>query len=1030
MAGPEDWGAVAAGEQDQGPAAWGAQPADAPPRAVSGPSSAMGGGLPISAQLAPYFAPVLKAFGQGFQEGFGPDRLNRYGLSDESVKWLSDHKIFGGKDGFDNPLQAGAELLLNDIALGPLHGIDQLARGMSGMFRGAQAAVAETGEQVGQPLLGRELAALPEAFMGTPHPMGIPKAFPVPEGAVASEGAVAAAAHASEPVVGAPPLVAQAADLGVIGEPKPVIADLPPAEAADATIPRTMAAEQKPGESISEPAGPANPWRDRFEQFVGKLEAPGDVQQLIREAADQNGEFQAARQGDIPLSHVESIAEAAGVNPEEINAKGLGRLLRNDGEVRTAMQLMLQVTDNLKAAAREVKADGSPESLIKLQEAVMRRDLAVEQVVGLRAEWGRTGNVFQEFLRDVKDQEGLTAFLKDKKGRTPGDLKDLADAIDTMDPAQTARFMNDARTPTFWDKFMWYWVNALISGPVTHAKYAIANAGFGAYEAAVVTPVAAGLGAVRRGLLGGREGVFIGEAPARLWGLVAGTPDALVAAAKAARTGLQTPLPGEVAQGILPSQNKGLPFQQKPIGGVAGTVIGIPSRGAAGIHSFYNFLGYRASMEAQAYRTAAKEGLSGQDFWERRQALIDQPTKEMMDAGIEEGYRLTYISELGPAGKKISAALKATKVGQLLMPFTHIPFNILSRAVENTPLFPLSSEARGDLSGANGIVKRDMATARIVAGTAVGMWAMNLVLNDRMTGFGPTDPKERAQWLALGHQPYSIRIGDQWLSVNRFGSIGTMLGIYANLSEIMPHMQADSEELTKGLALAVHSTGRLLEDETGMQGLANIMQAIDEPDRKGARVVGNIAGSFLPFSSALRQIASSMDPEMRETKTVVDGLRYYIPSVRQGLLPKRDWTGMPIANAGYGGDLPVPGVSSIIQHRAVGTDPVALEMKTLDLHPALPVPRIGGVQLPPKLADEYFSTAGPMTHVALDRMVAQPGWENLPLFVRQQAFESTIKAMRQSAGAIMQARHPEIMQQGVDNRVNRIEGVKPTKLKD
>jgi hypothetical protein len=38
------------------------------------------------------------------------------------------------------------------------------------------------------------------------------------------------------------------------------------------------------------------------------------------------------------------------------------------------MRLMLQVTDDVKNAAREVKADGSPESLIKLQESIMRRD--------------------------------------------------------------------------------------------------------------------------------------------------------------------------------------------------------------------------------------------------------------------------------------------------------------------------------------------------------------------------------------------------------------------------------------------------------------------------------------------------------------------------------------------------------------------------------------------------------------------------------------------------------------------------------
>src|SRR5882672_8216902 len=451
------------------------------------------------------------------------------------------------------------------------------------------------------------------------------------------------------------PILDVAHDLGVIGLLKLPLTEGKPAEAAarvtgDGGVGgagKPPAGGGGPGAAPGSPEPTGNPWRDRFEHFVGKLETPDDVKRLIREAADEKGEFPVARQGDISLAHVEAIAEAAGVEPGEIDARGLGRQLKNDAEVRTSMQLMLQVTENVKEAARNVRADGSPESLIKLQEAIMRRDLAVEQVVGLRAEWGRTGNVFQEFLRDVKDQEGLSNFLKDK-GRTPKDLRDIADAVDALDRSQTARVLNDMRTPTAWDKFMWYWVNALISGPVTHAKYVIANAAFAGYESAVVTPVAGVVGAVRRSLLGGNEGVFVGEAAARVWGLVAGTPDAIVAAAKAARTGLQTPLPGELAQNILPKQNKGLPYQQKPIEGPIGTFIGIPSRGAAGIHSFFNFLGYRASMEAQAYRAVAKEGLSPTDqaFWERRQSAVDAPTKEMMDNGIEEGYRLTYISEL------------------------------------------------------------------------------------------------------------------------------------------------------------------------------------------------------------------------------------------------------------------------------------------------------------------------------------------------------------------------------------------------
>lgn len=1198
----------------------------------------------------------MRAFGEGFGEGIGPEKL---GMSKASEDWLRKIGIFAPKEGSNNPFQAFNEAIIMPAA----QSLDAWTRLPGAVFRGAQAAVAETGAQLGQPQLGREIAAIPEAFMGSPgglarpRPAGIPADLPIVTEAPKQSAAAKAAGYidayhgspfdfekfdvskigtgegaqayghglyfaeregvarsyrdslgdgnatidgkpfdpynplhaavasieesgsrekAIEDVreaikrdpgdpsehfskvlrileserelpklegttgqlysvrINADPdhfldwdrplseqsefvkdalvkgdlisewggnleqagdargssineslthrfgneqkaadalravgisgfkyldagsrgagdgtrnyvvfnhddieithkngtpvtLMDDAKDLSVIGQDKLPMAEQPPAEAAQ----RTMAAERTPDEKVqSAPIEAPDPWQERFNHFVGRLDKPDDIKQFIKDAAEQNDNFIDARQGTAKFSTIEDAAEAAGVDPGEIGPK---QYFKRDAEMRVAIQGMLQATENFKQAAEDVRTDASPENLIKLQKAIMQRDLWVEQSVGLRAEWGRTGNVMQEFMRDVKDQETLTNFLKDK-GRSPADLRGLADAVEGLDRSQTARFLSDMRDPTAWDKFRYYWVNSLISGPVTHMKYIVANAAFGAYESAVVTPLAGVIGHGMRFFDKDREGVFIGEAPARLWGLVAGVPDAVKAAVQAGKTGMQTPLPGELAQNIIPKNNRNLPFQQKPIPGALGTVIGLPSRGASAIHSFFNFLGYRASIEAQAYRQAAKEGLKPTDdaFWQRRGAVADQPTTEMMNSAIEEGYRLTYINELGPVGRKLSQFVNATKVGQLVMPFVHIPMNILQRALEGTPAAYLSAETRDALAGRSGAVKQDMAIARIVAGSAVGAWAVNAVLNDRMTGYGPTDQKERLQWLATGHQPYSIRIGDEWISFNRFGSIGTMLGLYSNLAETIPHIaHAEQEgELAKAIGLTVHATGRLMEDEVGMQGLANLMSAIDDPQRSGARYVSGFAGSLLPYSSALRQTASAMDPSMREAKTIVDGLRYYIPGLRQGLNPKRDWLGQPIPNAGYGGDLPAPGVSAIMQHRDAVPDPIGLEMQALDMRPAPPQDRIKGVKLTPSMYDTYQATAGPYLKQVLDQYVNSPGWHDLPVSARQEVIRSTIRATRESAAAAMQMQYPQLIEQAVKNRVDRINGVKPTKLKD
>jgi hypothetical protein len=281
--------------------------------------------------------------------------------------------------------------------------------------------------------------------------------------------------------------------------------------------------------------------------------------------------------------------------------------------------------------------------------------------------------------------------------------------------------------------------------------------------------------------------------------------------------------------------------------------------------------------------------------------------------------------------------------------------------------------------------------------------------------------------MAAGHQPYSIRVGDYWISFNRFGSIGTMLGLYANLGEALPHVQLDGEEATKAIAMTVHSTGRLLEDEVGMQGMAGLLELIDKPENKGPRYISNFAGSWLPFSSAQRQIGSAMDPYMRETKTVVDGLRYYIPTTRQGLLPKRDWLGQPIANAGYGGDVEgAPGLSAIIQHRVATQSPLALEMKELDLHPTHPQDRIGGVKLTPELFDHYQATAGPLKQALLERAMDMPNWPAMPAAARQKTFETLIGAANKAAATSMQMQYPALIAAGLQQRIDHITGASPT----
>lgn len=242
----------------------------------------------------------------------------------------------------------------------------------------------------------------PHADVGAAEHESVEEAPPTPEEKARAFDIIRNAPELREPdVLGG---VNTARELGVIGGDKPSVAEGTPEQAA-------KTATQKPNTPQTEPA--SDSWETRFNHFVDRLQSADDIKQLIRAAAEENENFLAARRGDISL---ENLAEAAGVDPAELTGRrdGLGRQLRNDDQVRFAMQIMMRTTDTAKSVARDLLSDQSEQNFIKFQESLMRRDLAVEQIVGLRAEWGRTGRVFQEFMRDVKDGQALDQFIKEK----------------------------------------------------------------------------------------------------------------------------------------------------------------------------------------------------------------------------------------------------------------------------------------------------------------------------------------------------------------------------------------------------------------------------------------------------------------------------------------------------------------------------------------------------------------------------------------------------------------------------------------
>jgi hypothetical protein len=133
-------------------------PVDAAGKPVPGAQSTAGPQSTVSPGSASSAGNIVNAGIQGIKEGFGTAPI---GMSPQTDQALVNAGVFNGPNEY-NPLKGINRAIITPLAAGA----DLAVRGGSAVLRGGQGIVAQTGAELGAPSLGRDLAAIPEAFMG------------------------------------------------------------------------------------------------------------------------------------------------------------------------------------------------------------------------------------------------------------------------------------------------------------------------------------------------------------------------------------------------------------------------------------------------------------------------------------------------------------------------------------------------------------------------------------------------------------------------------------------------------------------------------------------------------------------------------------------------------------------------------------------------------------------------------------------------------------------------------------------------
>jgi hypothetical protein len=272
---------------------------------------------------------------------------------------------------------------------------------------------------------------------------------------------------------------------------------------------------------------------------------------------------------------------------------------------------------------------------------------------------------------------------------------------------------------------------------------------------------------------------------------------------------------------------------------------------------------------------------------------------ERTDQGaFEQAERTTFTRR--PSANDPFALRMATKIRnelieaapetRLVLPIFTVPANALGESLRRIPVLNMAFEqTRNELLGRAGVPAQVDAYGRTLTGGAALTAGLLLARTGQLTGAGPSDPTDRALW-ATTHQPYSIKVGDHWVSYAKSDIVGPMLGIMAGLHDQTVYQSPDHPEGALGAAAAL---AEYFKDQASLQTLSEVLNIGGDPNAAGkdiSRLIGTTSAGFIP--NFVEQLArETTDDAQRIKRSPWDYLKDRLPGASQTLDPVRNLMG-------------------------------------------------------------------------------------------------------------------------------------------
>lgn len=720
---------------------------------------------------------------------------------------------------------------------------------------------------------------------------------------------------------------------------------------------------------------------------LNNLNSTEEVDALINRVAEVDAPaINEARRQRVFNVDLPKLADDLGMTVDDLLSRPKGAAF-NAEQILASRKILVASGENLVRLAKKANGATGTETDLALMRRAMTQHRAIQaQVSGMTAEAGRALQQFKVVAESSRLQEKAIRDILTASGGDGLNRKMAQMLSDLDDPTKVGKFVSEASNATTLDKLYEIWINGLLSAPATHVVNIVSNimtAGFSVSERKVAS------------LIGGGKNIPRGEAEAQLAGMIAGSRDGMRLGWNALKTGE----PSDPLQKMEVENHRAITGDQLGLAGTAGRfadyvgeAVRVPGRLLTAADEFFKAVGYRMELNAQAYRQAFNEGLDGDAAAARIMEIMNNPPENIKMAATDAARyqtftnrlpeaKMSWVSEVGQLAEKARHAPASGPYVRVIVPFVRTPTNIMSYMLERTPLAYTSQAVREDIAA--GGARRDLALGKIITGSMVMAVTAELSMAGHITGAGPVDRKMKNILRETGWQPYSIKVGDTYYAYNRLDPIGGLLGLSADMTEMLGQTtEAEADEVA---VAAVLSISQNMASKTYLSGVFDFVEAFfgasTDPEASNWKLnnwLNRLGGSMVP--SFVAAIERQISPEISATYDMMDRIKSRIPGMSQGLPPRRNIFGEVIVPSGGLG----PDIISPIYTNETKDNPVADEMVRQQVPIGMPRRVVNGIDLDAEQYDRYillYAGEGlgrgiPKLKTALNTLINSTGYRN------------------------------------------------------